>query len=743
MSLTTTYNRRTASGENLPLTPYEHRPIGTPALISVPEEPAHLGDYLKIVVQHWKVLLAAAAAGSFLGLMLTLIQAPSFRSKTSIEIQNINGDFLNMRQMRPVSDDQQGNDALVDLQTQIELLESNSLAEATKQAMRQAGLRREWMPYLSPMARWFHFKSSLPNDKVLDQVADSVKVRVAGQTRIIQIQVDAPNPTLASDFANTLVAEYKYQNIKSRTQMTESAEEWTQNQLGNMRHKLESSEQALQQYAAKYGLVFTSDRSTISDDGLRQVQSDLLRARADLAEKEARRELATSAAKADSLSENERDSDLRDLRSKLNDLRRQEAELLTIYKPTYSDVVKVRAQADEVERALKQAQLRVVGRVQDEYKESTEREQLLASAYQSALNKAVNDSQVAVQYDILKREADANLAAYQDMLAKIKELSLAAAFRTSNVRIVDSAEPPLHPRTPLLPLNVALGLFSGLTVALCYVLFSERNNNSLRHPGEATMRLGIAELAAIPTLSAGFADFIPLAAPKNPNELDGSLTVIQDTTLDDDVPTTDAFRTLLTSIMFAGGSGHQPKVVVITSVAAQEGKTTVASNLAIALARAGKRVLLVDGDLRHPSLHNRFSVPNMIGLGNLLQAGCDATDAQFAVLPTSVTRLSVLPSGSFTASPADLLFQPNLLALMDSYRQHFDMIVIDSAPLVGLPDARLLGRASDGVVLVARANKTPRSAIVTACHRLGLDHSRVLGIVLNDWKGYHSPYPVS
>jgi capsular exopolysaccharide synthesis family protein len=741
MSLTTPFYRRQSNAENAPLVAYEPRPAGPPALVSIPEEPAQLSDYFQLIQAHWKVLAWSALTGCLLGLLLTLLQTPSYRAKTSIEIQNINGDFLNMKQAHPVADDQQGNDALIDMQTQLELLESASLAEATKQAMRQAGLKREWMPYLSPLARLFHLKRSVLDDKVLDQVADSVKVRVAGQTRIIQIQVDAPNPGLASDFANILVTEYRAQNIRARTQMTEAAEEWTQSQIVGMRRKLESSEQALQQYAAKYGLVFTSDRSTISDDGLRQVQSDLLHARTDLAEKQARRQIATSSAKADSLADGEKDADLRELRSKLVDLRRQEAELLTIYKPTYSDVVKVKAQADQLERALEQAQQRVVGRVMDEYKESTQREQLLASAYQNALSKAASDSQVAVQYDILKREADANLVAYQDMLAKIKELSLAAAFRTSNVRVVDPAEPPRHQRTPQMPLNLALGLFSGLGLALGYVLITERSNNSLRHPGEATMRLGITELAAIPTLSAGFADFIPIAAPKNPGDFDGSLTVIENSHLDDDVPTTDAFRTLLTSIMFSGGNGSQPKVVVITSVAAQEGKTTVASNLAIALARAGKRVLLIDGDLRHPSLHTRFSVPNMIGLGNLLQAGCDATDAQFAVLQTAVTRLSVLPSGSFTASPADLLFQPNLLSLMDSYREHFDMIIIDSAPLVGLPDARLLGRASDGVVLVARANKTPRTAIVTACHRLGLDHSRVLGIVLNDWNGYHSPYP--
>jgi capsular exopolysaccharide synthesis family protein len=508
-----------------------------------------------------------------------------------------------------------------------------------------------------------------------------------------------------------------------------------------MRRKVEASEEALQQYAARNGLHFSTDRGeAISEDGLRQVQADLLHARTDLMQKQARRQLA-EAAKADSLADVDKDPDLRELRAKLDDLHRQEAELLTIYKPSYSEVLKVQAQADEVERALAQAKKRVVGRVLDEYKESSQTESLLSSAYRDALAKAAAESQTAIQYDILKREADANLTAYQDMLAKVKELSLATAFRSSNVRIIDPAEPPKRPNSPKLPMNLALGLCSGLMLGIGYALVSERSNPSLRHPGEAMMRLGIPELATIPNLDGPFAGHFALPPPTQDPDANSSLSILRDQTMEEDESTMDAFRTLLTSILFSSARGKHPKVVVVTSAAGQEGKTTVACNLAIALARAGKTVLLVDGDLRKPALHRKFSLPNMIGLGNLLQAGCDSTDAQFAVLQTSVNRLSVLPSGSFSSAPADLLFQPNLHALMNSYREHFDMIVIDSPPLVGVPDARLLGRAADGVVLVARANKTSRGSLVTACHRLGLDHSRVLGVVLNDWNGQHSPYP--
>jgi capsular exopolysaccharide synthesis family protein len=731
-----------ANADPLSLAAYQTRQLITPSTVDVPEEQAQIGDYFELISRNRKVLAWGALAGCLLGVMLTLLQTPSYRTKTSIEIQNINGDFLNMKQAHMVSEEAEGTDALMDLQTQIEVLDSATLADATKKAMLRAGLKRDWRAHHSAIGGLFSSVTLVLNDSILDNVADSIKVHPMGQTRMIQIQVDAPNPNLAADFANTLVTEYTHQNIRARAQMTEAAEDWTRSQLVDMRSKLESSEQRLQEYASKNGLVFTSDRQTISDDRLRQVQADFLHAQTDLVEKEARRNLAIPA-KADSLSDIERDTDLRDLRAKLVDLQRQEAELLAIYKPTYSEVLKVKAQAEQIQKALQKAQQRVVGRVMDEYMESSDKERMLSQAYQNALSKAANESQLSVQYEILKREADANLTAYQDMLSKVKELSLAAAFRTSNVRVVDRAEPPKEQHTPMLPLNIVLGLFSGVTLAFGYVLIAERSNTSLRHPGEATAKIGIPELATIPRLDTSFTDYLALAPPKKDTDNNSGLAVIHDSILDDDAPTTDAFRTLLTSIMFAGSSTEQPKVIVMTSVAAQDGKTTVAGNLAIALARAGKRVLLIDGDLRRPSLHLKFSLPNMIGLGNLLQAGCDATDAQFAVLQTSITRLDVLPSGSFTAAPADLLFQPNLQALMNSYREHYDMIVIDSPPLMGLPDARLLGRVSDGVVLVARANRTTRTAILTACQRLGLDRSKVLGLVLNDWSGKGSLYSAS
>jgi capsular exopolysaccharide synthesis family protein len=729
--------------DNLPATTAPVEAVPMPVLVQAPAEPVQLSDYASIIGSRWRLVALAALLGFVGGVLLTLVQKPEYRVKTSIEIQNINGEFMNMKQMTPVSDESYGNDALMDMQTQVELLKSQSLLENTKRSMRQMGVKREWIAEPTGMRKLVHADASTRlSDALLDNVADSVKVRPMGQTRVVQIQVDAPNPNLSADFANTLISEFVRENMRSRSQMTDAAEDATRSQLTDMRKKLEISEEDLQKYAASHGLVFTSERQSISDDRLKQVQSDLLRARAELVEKDAKRDLASNANAEVLPSSAGDDTSVRDLRAKLTDLNRQQAELLTVYKPDYSEVKKVRAQIDQTQTALQEAQKRIVSRINNDYLESAHKERKLTAAYDAAVLQATNESQTAVQYEILKRDVDANLTAYQDMLQKVKELSLAAAIKTSNIRVIDAAVPPLRPNSPSLPLNVSLGLFSGLTLAIGFVLISERSNKNLRHPGESLVRLGVPELAVIPSMQDTLRTFAPVSMRKSLEDGDFGLRVFQDNEFDAYAPTTDAFRTILTSLMLSGVAGKHPKAIVISSASPSEGKTTVASNMALACARAGKRVLLIDGDLRNPQLHNLFGVSNEIGLGNLLQGGCDEKEARMAILETPVARLGILPAGSFSAAPADLLFQPQLQILLRAYRKAFDIVLVDSPPLLRVPDSRLLGRCADGVILVARSNRTNRNSLLMACHRLTLDRSRVLGVVLNDWKGEPSPYPM-
>jgi capsular exopolysaccharide synthesis family protein len=296
----------------------------------------------------------------------------------------------------------------------------------------------------------------------------------------------------------------------------------------------------------------------------------------------------------------------------------------------------------------------------------------------------------------------------------------------------------------------------------------------LQSPGEVRYWLNIPELQVIPSLNTGSAGAAALKAKPSQPRFPLSIGRDQPSTrsrtrrsLSNGIPlsspelvawsgkpstVTESFLSLLTSILLSGDDEDRPKVLLLTSAHPGEGKTMVASNLAVALAQINRKVLLVDADLRKPRIHGLFEVPNHSGLRNLLEDGFDTSDGETAsVRETRIPGLSVLTSGPPTHSSANLLYSDKVPALMERLRQEFDMVIIDSPPMLDVPDARILGRMADAVILVTRVGHTTRDAAIAASQRFADDRIRVLGTILNDWDprksgqhyyyGYaHQPY---
>jgi receptor protein-tyrosine kinase len=206
----------------------------------------------------------------------------------------------------------------------------------------------------------------------------------------------------------------------------------------------------------------------------------------------------------------------------------------------------------------------------------------------------------------------------------------------------------------------------------------------------------------------------------------------------------ESFRSLLTSILFSGKNGDRPRVLVLTSASPMEGKTTVASNLGIALAEIKRKVLIIDGDLRKPRMHEIFDLPNERGLKSLLYEHPLTADGLYQVVQeTSIPGLFVLPSGTATENAANLLYSENLPLLLAKFKRDFDMVIIDTPPMLQMPDARIVGRRADAVILVTRAGHTTRDLALAANQRFAEDKTRVLGTILNDWdpnKTSHAEY---
>ena len=709
--------------------------------------PSLLADYLQILQRRKGTLILIVLLSFLTSLLLTLLQTPTYQARASIEVQNLNEDFLNMRNVNPTSDEGGSYAPGSALQTQARILQSESLVDRVvakldlgKKLFAEEGIPEEGRGRLSAW-RKFLFGEASTRDMVLKLVAKNLKISTEANTRLIEIRYDSPDPQLATDFVNTLIAEFVQQSIESHWKTTQQTNEWLTQHVEDIRIKLEKSEAELQSYARASGLLFTSEQNNVAEEKLRQLQEELSKAQADRVAIQSRYELATTAS-PETLPEVLDDATRKEYQVKLTDLRRQAAELSSSLTPAHPAVKKVQAQVATLELALDKERTNIVQRIQNEFESSQRREHLLAATYASQAHLMSEQAAEVTHYNILKREVDTNRQLYDAMLHNIQEAGMTSALHASNIRVVDSAKPPSLPYKPSLVLNSALGLLAGAFFGIAFVVAQERFDGTIHGPGDTTRYLDVPELGAIPSAKAKeglFAYYENRKDLKTKKLGNGDpLNVELVTSKKEPSLLADSFRVTLASILCSRENGDRPRVIVITSANLGEGKTTVASNLALALAEIGQsahtqRTLLIDGDLRRPRLHEIFGVPNRWGLTDLLEGKTPPSDCERMVFKTAFRNLDLLPAGSPTVNSAALLYSPRAFALLNRMREEFHTVIIDTPPMLNVPDARILGRLADGVILVVRSAETMRYTAVAAKHRLTQDGTWVLGTILNQW----------
>jgi capsular exopolysaccharide synthesis family protein len=338
---------------------------------------------------------------------------------------------------------------------------------------------------------------------------------------------------------------------------------------------------------------------------------------------------------------------------------------------------------------------------------------------------------------------------YDSMLQKLKEVGVASAMPVSNVRVINPAKLPIIPALPSKTLNAALGLFGGALIGIICGSLRQRSDRSLKLPGEASRLLGIPEIGLVPALRHDPYSrqnvFSRLRASKDSLTL-GSLEsagLRTDRAVDltmvgrSDSLMAEAYRGTLPAILFANEQ-RQLDTLVVSSANPGEGKTSLISNLAVGLAEMNKRVLLIDADVQNSRLHDVFGIPKGPGLAELLESSSGSEPGPGPV-PTSVKRLSLLPSGEANAHTRNLLYSGRMSQLLARYKGQFDLILVDTAPVLHMRDARLIGRLADAVLLVVRAGQTSRDAASAAAARFREDGTPLLGVVLNDWNPKESP----
>ena len=708
-------------------------------------------EYWRLLRRRQGTLIVSVCLGLLVAVLVTLPQTPVYQAKTSIELLNLNQNFMNMKDVQQVGDEM-GYNLLTDIQTQIKIIQSDMLLDQVLGEMKVASA--DPLPD-SRMTAWLKLLKN-SDDNSLRKLKKELTVRSVGQTRIIEVMANSTNPKIAAEFANRLVQDYIEENIKSHWDMTQKTGDFLTKQIDDMRAKLERSEDLMQAYARQNGLVFTDEKTNVSDAQLKDLQDELVKAQANRVEKQSRWEMASTAA-PETLPDVLNDSTLRQYQEKLADLRRETADLKEAFTPDYPKVKRLSAQIDAVEHSLELQRDNILKQIKNEYNSAMRREILVQDNYGKQSSVVSDQSQKAIHYNILKREVDTNRQLYESMLQHVKEASVAGALRASNIRVIDPAKVPKFPYKPELWLNALLGLLGGTFFGVAYIVMTEKADRMLQEPSHISFYLGVPELGVIPaerSLKQSRVNFLPTTqshrktnevGPKGLNlapSLPQCLELV--TWQAKQGLMAESFRAALTSILFTGQNGNRPKILAVTSPNAGDGKTTVTMNLAIALAETGQRVLLIDADMRKPRIHSLFGLDNRKGFTSLLQNGFQGqqpapnSDADTLCQPTVVPGLFVLTAGPTVSGPTNLLYAKHLPTYLRKYTESFDMILLDTPPMMTIPDARLIGKMASAILLVVRAKKTTRDAAVASRMRLKEDGIKMLGTILNDWNPKHS-----
>ena len=738
-------------------------PRGTPYYgPGEPRDSSQLPDYLRILGRRRGAILALAALGAVLGFLLNLGTLPVFRARTSLDIESLNADFMGMRAVATTGDGADGaGEAYV--QTQIKLLQSDTLLDHTVKNL-LAGPHPDYRrdDLLSTWKRALHLGQSAPLGYavLVHDAATRVKVKPLGLTRLVEISCDSWNADFSARFCNTLTSTFRDEDYATRGAEAAKTSEWLTRQVADVRVQVEQSEKKLEDATGGNGLVLSQQNDTVSEARLRQVQEELVRAEADRMEKQAQYEVSRTAP-VESLPSVIDSPNYRQDQQRLAELRGKVAELVPPLTEENPRVIHLRSQIAEVQAQMEQERAVIVGRLKDEFDGAKHREDLLATTYQ------VQESNTSAELDktnkvaLLRREFDSEQQLYQSLLQRAKEAGFASAMQVSTIRVVDAAKAPRIPVAPRRSSAVGVGALLGSLFGVGLAFYKERTSGVIYFPGELARLLNLQELGVIPNVrerhrlqpgARARRRWLPAGPPRRPGLLEvtpslGGGAAVQAvppsaTSIgisiwnDQSSLVAEAYRSATFSILLAGRLGGQAKTYVISSASSGEGKTTVVSNLGVALSQSQRRVVLVDGDLRKPGLHKALGLATAVGVRNLLRGEIDGASAPLEQFcrSTAIPNLSIVTSGSGSEEVTELLHSPRASALLARLGREFDLVLIDTPPMLHMADARIFADHADGVILVVRAGVTNVEQASSARDLFFHDRVRVLGTILNGFQ---------
>ena len=537
----------------------------------------------------------------------------------------------------------------------------------------------------------------------------AVRVEQIRGSRLVNVTVTSANPQFAARAADTLVEEYVQFNLEYRNAATRKSLEFLADEIAKQQKKVEDSERAMAQYRETNNALSLEDRQNTVVASLNQVNDQYTRIRTERLQKEAQYKQIkslppASLADAPAVASN---PTVQSLRARLAELQRQRAQLNERYGPKNPQVIENTNSIDDTTRQYQAALVAAVESIRNEYEGALATERRLAGALEESKSAAMDLNRKSVSYTVLEREAQSNRQIYEALLQRQNELQIVSNSGGNNVRLMDRAVAPGAPFTPDVRRNFLLGGLAGILLALGLAIGSDYLDDTVKTPEDITRRMKLPFLGLVPAVTGGGN---PLLSTDIPHEYG------------------EAFRALRTSLVFSSGT-EGTRVIALTSAQPLEGKTTTACNMAIALAYGGSRVLLIDADMRRPSISRTLGIENTIGLSHLLAGQAKAREA---IRRTEVQNLWVMTAGVTPPNPSELLASERMKTLISTVQAGpFDWVIVDTPPVLAVTDAVIIAPWVSGVVFVIGSEMTQRRLVERAIETLLTSRPHLLGAVLN------------
>jgi capsular exopolysaccharide synthesis family protein len=676
-----------------------------------------LAKYWAMLMKHRLLIAGSVLAAVVIGLVVTLLTPPTYTAAATVQID---------REATRVLDSEETGAAdlrfsMEFFQTQYGLIRSRSLTERVIDSL---GLASSDV-FIEQMGEEFEAREGETAEQqmarrrelVIELIAEGLNVSSQRDSRLVEITFSSPSAAVSARMANAIAENYIQSNLDRKFDASLYVREFLEERIAETKAKLEATERQLVQYADDQQIIRLEDSTSAGTGAQRSLAADSLSTtNAALSEARVARIAAEErwrqarGASLMSIPEVIASPAIQAMVAQRVAVQAEYQQKSSVLQADYPEMVELQNRIDELDSQIRDLAVSIRDGIRAQYEIALNQERALQSRVSGLSTDVLDLSDRSVEYNILLRELDTSRQLYDGLLQRYKEVGVTGGVTANNVSLIDRAVAPEDPSSPKLLLNLALAFVLGLGLGVVAAFLIEALDDSINTPSDVEEKLGLPGLGNIPLLA----------------KHEDAISALRDVRS----PFSEAYYSLRTALQFTTSHGA-PKSLLLTSARPGEGKSTTAFATALNLSRTGKRVLLVDGDLRNPSMHRVLEMDNSQGMSNFLSG---SAELQGVVRKTPFTTLDFIPCGPLPPNPAELWSGDRLQILLDQALAIYDHVVIDGPPVLGFADAPLLSSSVEGTLFVLESRGTGRRQALGALRRLNFGRAHVLGAVLTKFQ---------